>query len=284
MRRCFCGKSKQYPLCDGRHTEVGWSCTTKPIPRAQYVSISSNHYRSLAQKWSAQHNALVIEEEEEPHIISKELWVFCDGSDIDSILFHRKRVRAEHVVLVSISISHRLLFALGSFDSVIEIQDQPNRSLWSQLHNAKLQQPQTKRPQQIFLSHAVVDESKWIPALDELRTLGHSIFSCSDSITAGSNWYTEIIQALTACDWVLALVSKGFVRSTFCAFEIGMARAMNKPMLFISIDGSFPPSYAQDLHMETLARYCATHPWLTQEEALSEVILSFASSYTNESS
>ena len=280
MRRCFCGKSKQYPLCDGHHTQVGWSCTKKPIPRAQYGSISSNHYRSLAQKWSAQHNALVIEEEEEPQIFCQELWVFCDGSDIDAILFHRHRVRAQRVVLISISISHQLLFALGAFDSIIEIQDEPNHSLWSQLQNANLQPPQENSPQQIFLSHAVVDEAQWIPALDELRTLGHSIFSCSDSITAGSNWYNEIIRELLECDWILALVSQGFLRSTFCAFEIGMARTLNKPILLVSIDNSFPPSYAQDLHMETLSRYCATRPWLTSKEALSEIALTFASVYT----
>ena len=276
MRRCFCGKSKKYPLCDGQHTEVGWSCTTKPIPRAQYVSISSNHYRSLAQKWSAQHNGLVIEEEEEPQIFCQELWIFCDGSDIDSILFHRNRVHAQRVVLVSISLSHRLLFALGAFDSVIEIQD---GSIWPQLQNAELQSPEEKSLQRIFLSHAVVDEAQWIPAFDELRSLNHSIFSCSDSITSGSNWYTEIIHELTACDWILALVSEGFLRSTFCAFEIGMARTLNKPILLISIDDSFPPSYAQDLHMETLSRYCATRPWLTPQEALNEVVLTFASKY-----
>ena len=279
MRRCFCGKSKQYPLCDGRHTQVGWSCTTKSVPRAQYVTVSSLHYRSLAQKWSAQHNGLIIEEEDDFEIICQELWVFCDGSDIESILFHRNRVRAQHVVLVSISISHQLLFALGSFDSVIELQDKPKNSLWSQLQQANRETPQENRPQCIFLSHAVVDEAQWIPALDELRTLGHSIFSCSDSITAGSNWYTEIIRELTECDWVLCLVSKGFVRSTFCAFEVGMARTLNKPILLISIDDSFPPSYAQDLHMETLSRYCATRPWLTKKEALGEVVLTFASTH-----
>ncbi|MAA79557.1 MAG: hypothetical protein CL916_09880, partial [Deltaproteobacteria bacterium] len=272
-----------YPLCDGRHTQVGWSCTTKAIPRSQYVSVSSNHYRSLAQKWSAQHNALVMEEEEEPQIICQALWVFCDGSDIESILFHKKRVRAQQVILVSISISHQLLFALGSFDSVIEIQDESQKSLWVQLQNANLQSPQQRSPQRIFLSHAVVDEAQWIPALDEIRTsLGHSIFSCSDSITSGSNWYTEIIRELVECDWVLCLISKGFVRSTFCAFEVGMARALEKPMFLISIDDSFPPSYAQELHMETLSRYCATRPWLTQKEALSEAVLTFASTYSTE--
>ena len=259
---------------------MGWSCTTKPIPRAQYVSVSSNHYRSLAQKWSAQHNALVIEEEEEPQIICQELWVFCDGSDIESILFHRKRVRAQRVVLVSVSISHRLLFALGAFDSIIEIRDELNTSLWAQLQNASLQPPQKESPQHIFLSHAVVDEAQWLPALDELRqTLGHTLFSCSDSIISGSNWYSEIIRELTACDWILCLISEGFLRSTFCAFEVGMARTLKKPILLVSVDDSFPPSYAQDLHMETLSRYCATRPWLTQKEALNEVVLTFASTH-----
>lgn len=58
---------------------------------------------------------------------------------------------------------------------------------------------------------------------------------------------------------------------------MGMARSMHKPMLMISIDDTYPPSYVQDLHMETLSRYCANRPWLTRKEALIECILSFSS-------
>ena len=51
-----------------------------------------------------------------------------------------------------------------------------------------------------------------------------------------------------------------------------MARALNKPMLMVSVDDSLPPSYAQDVRIN-LSRYCATRPWLTPEEALMECIL-----------
>lgn len=117
----------------------------------------------------------------------EELWVFCDGSDIESIIFHRNRVRSDHTVLVSINISHQLLFALGTFDSVLDLQDIQSSSLWGQLHKKKSPPKKQKNPI-IFLSHAVADEAQWLPAFHELRhVLGHTIFSCSDSIVSGSN-------------------------------------------------------------------------------------------------
>ena len=277
MRRCICGQAESYPVCDGSHTGSDWSCKLRSRTQVKYASISSQHYRSLAQKWSFHNKAVVVEEEDDDKIICQQLWIFCDGSDAESILLNRARVVAQEVVLVAISVSDSLLFALGPFDSVVHITESEKGSLWVQLLQASIQKPTSGNRQNIFLSHAVVDEGHWIPALDGLRDqLGHRVFSCSDSIRSGSNWYEEITGHLHRSDWVLCLISQGFLRSTFCAFEVGMARALNKPMLMISIDDSLPPSYAQDVQMEMLSRYCATRPWLTPEEALMECILRFA--------
>jgi hypothetical protein len=183
---------------------------------------------------------------------------------------------------VSISISHRLLSALGVFHSVVEISDEKDGSLWRQLIHASEEIPKEKSQQKIFLSHSIDDEGHWIPVLHELRTLlEHEVFSCSDSILSGSNWYKKIVVSLTQCDWVLFLISKNSLVSNFCAFEIGMARALRKPILLVSIDDSQPPSYAQDIQMEMLSRYCGTKPWLTLEEGLVDCILSFASIQSN---
>ena len=55
-----------------------------------------------------------------------------------------------------------------------------------------------------------------------------------------------------------------------------MARALQKRVIMISIDGSLPPSYAQDVQMEMISRYRSTRPWLTPEEALVECVLQCA--------
>ena len=278
MRRCICGEAKSYPVCDGSHVGKNWSCKRESTSQVAYASISSMHYRSLAQKWAHHHKGIVVEEQDEDTIFCQQLWIFCDGSDADSIVLHRNRVVAQKVTLVAISISYELLFALGPFDSILHIGEDKKGSLWLQLQQAENQDPKSTTPQNIFLSHAVVDEGRWIPVLDEFRhQLGHKVFSCSDSILSGSNWYEEIIGHLRDCDWVLCLISEGFRKSTFCAFEVGMARALQKPILMMSIDGVPPPSYAQDVQMEVLERYCATHPWLTLEEGLVECMLRFAS-------
>ena len=68
-------------------------------------------------------------------------------------------------------------------------------------------------------------------------------------------------------------LSEAFFRSTFCGFEVGMARALNKNIRMVSIDGAIPPSYAQDIQMLSVPRYMNTHAWLDFEEALLECML-----------
>ena len=58
----------------------------------------------------------------------------------------------------------------------------------------------------------------------------------------------EIVGALTARDLFVVLLSEASLASPFCAFEIGYASALGKPLHLISLDGSLPPVFVQHLH------------------------------------
>ena len=51
-RRCVCGRSTSFPICDGSHTEKGWSCVPEKVQARDTVILSASHYLSLAEKWS----------------------------------------------------------------------------------------------------------------------------------------------------------------------------------------------------------------------------------------
>ena len=271
-KRCICGHAQSFPLCDGSHQSNGWSCAQQMIQHQKHVVISSYHYQSLAQKWAYHLNGKMLESADRT-LHCDRLWIFCDGSDIDQLILQQKVIRAKQVSLVAINSDPSFLYRLGTIDDLKIINDDLKIPLWTQLQ-VETQKAQKEEQRSIFLSHAVADEATLLTMLTMLRNqLGHHVFSCSDSIAAGGNWYMEISEALNHSDYVLCVLSESFSRSTFCGFEVGMARALKKNIRLVSIDDTLPPSYAQDIQMLSVPRYMRTHTWLTFEEALLECML-----------
>ena len=115
-------------------------------------------------------------------------------------------------------------------------------------------QPVVVEHKRIFISHAVSDEAIILPVLEQLEGLYDLQFFICSKIPSQSNWYSEIEQHLRDCDTVWTFLSTDFSQSTFCAFEIGMTRALKKTMMLFSLDGSTPPAYLQHLQMHSLPR------------------------------
>jgi hypothetical protein len=59
----------------------------------------------------------------------------------------------------------------------------------------------------------------------------------------------------------------------YCAFEVGVAMALKKPIRIISLDGSSPPSFLQDVQAFDLQRLLIRKPWLTPVDGLLEAFL-----------
>ena len=282
MKRCFCGTSKRFPLCDNSHQGM-WSCVNNRKARVRDAVLVCEHYLSLGQKWAAHHKMYLLEDQLED-VICERLWILCDGSDIERLLQQRKQIVAQSVSVIGIDIAPQYLSIFGQIDDAQPLQDAGPGSLWVQLNQIFARRDLASplpRYQSLFLSHAVADERRLEPAIRYFRTyLGFSVFSCSDSIPNGDNWYVRIVEALRSADVVLCMLSKDVIHSTFCAFEMGMARALHKPISMVSLDESLPPAYMQEIQMLSLARHHRTRPWLSAEDVLIEgMLLSLSHSF-----
>lgn len=125
-----------------------------------------------------------------------------------------------------------------------------------------------------FISHAVKDEALIMPVMDYLRTYFQAdLFLCADSIPPGTDWQGTIIAALQNQSCFVALLSQATLASHFCSFEIGMAYALKKPIILISLDQSRPPVFVQHLQSIDLIRLVRQKPWLDEQDVLLDALL-----------
>ena len=73
---------------------------------------------------------------------------------------------------------------------------------------------------------------------------------------------------LRQADTVWAFCSISFAKSTFCAFEIGLARGLDKSIELISIDRSKPPAHLQHQNMDSAVRTQEQMPWLSLSQTV----------------
>ena len=100
-RRCVCGRSRRFPVCDGSHTEKGWSCAPAQVKTKDTVILSVSHYLSLAEKWSYRLGAIHSSRVNEM-LRCNDLWIICDGTDFERLLVEKERILAARIHLVAI--------------------------------------------------------------------------------------------------------------------------------------------------------------------------------------
>ena len=119
-----------------------------------------------------------------------------------------------------------------------------------------------------------------MPCIHTLRThYNLDLFVCADSIILGDNWYSLIEQNLRESDFMIAICSQSFSQSTFCGFEIGMARALKHKIYPILLDHSPPPAYVQHLNAVSVSRLMSTYPWFSRQDALLQAFFSCLQTY-----
>ena len=230
-RRCVCGRSRRFPVCDGSHTEKGWSCAPAQVKTKDTVILSVSHYLSLAEKWSYRLGAIHSSRVNEM-LRCNDLWIVCDGTDFERLLVEKERILAARIHLVAIGCDPIFLQQLGPFYSTHLLRDEGIGSLWAQLLALEPHKTNTSVAAipRIFLSHAVADDHILLPVVNYMRRYFKAdIFVCSDSIRQGSNWYETIEKAIRDSEILFFAISQSFLRSSFCAFEVGVARAKKAP-------------------------------------------------------
>lgn len=274
-KRCVCGRSATLPLCDGTHRSEGWSCATEVSP-APYAVLSSESLRSLGERLAHRLESTVVSPSVGP-IEAKQLVVLFDGTDAAALRESLEYVRAEVRMVICVSVSAEVAFwALGIADirRVEEGELGLFRGVESAVMGARACHEVFGPVPKVFLSHAVADEGILVDVVRSLRLdFGLEVFSCGDSIDAGTRWQPEIERHIRACDRFVLICSKSSRTSVYCAFEVGLASALDKPIRLVSIDGQSPFLPVAQMQCVDVPRQMTRKPWLTRSEAILEAIL-----------
>ena len=276
-KRCICGQSQVFPLCDESHNTANWTCSQSSSSHYETLIIGSNSLRSLVE-YLVHHHNYVNGHQLTSSLTCDELIIIYDGSSLNQLLALLNRYPHQRRRVLSIGCPPPFTFNSNHIKvGLYTITSDESRSL-KDLHTilrSFLTLPLTYvssshlPAQRIFVSHAVQDEELIIPVIDLLRVhYGLTFFLCADSIPIGSTWYEDIEFNLIQSDLVLVLCSSSFNQSTFCGFEMGMARALKRPIYPILLDDSGPPSYIQHLNAIDLKRIKIASPWLSNSDAL----------------
>lgn len=262
-------------MCDESHSEFGWKCAQSTGPIARIGLLSSNSLYNLASRLSHEFDIPLVDELQNSRI--KRLMVLSEGSDYRKILPVIEDLDYQSLEFVFFNDYAEVPNNFqGATQSCFDLD---SLSLWDDLKqlvlsSGKSRKSSHKRAKKVFLSHAVQDEVIILKTVEYLRSyLGMEVFVCADSIEYGKNWHSEIEGKLRESELLLFLVSQSSVQSTFCAYEIGYAQALDIPVRLVSLDGSKPPSYLQSVHMADCTRVLTQKPWLDFQAVLLEEIL-----------
>ena len=259
----------RYPLCDGSHTEQSW-CGQTPAKQITRLVIASPALSSLAEWWAAVIDGNTITQTTENIRKSiEEIWVLSDGIQLPLLKLLIEQIPHQSERWVHID-RHPVFPKDWMCLRKQSHYHLPANFELNILDPYKLEpiQPTLVSGRRVFISHAVSDEAVILPILGQLEGLFEIQFFICSKIPSQANWYSEIEQHLRDCDVVWTFLSADFSQSTFCAFEIGMTRALKKNMILFSIDGSTPPTYIQHLQMHSLPRVQSHYPWLSKTEIL----------------
>ncbi len=278
-RRCICGKSRRFPLCDGHHASEGWSCAAGSPRAHERVFAAAPHDHNLAERLAHARGGAALHRLRGP-VHTEELILLTDGAELGPLRQAAARVVAPVRRALLLGVDPALVQPALPDTVLVAVPEPPHPALlWSTVAAALDRPPPAAAPvpassaPRLFLSHATADEPQLERAVAALRRLGLGVFLCADSIPGGARWWDRILAALRATDRFVLVLSAAAARSTWCAFETGTAMAIEKPVQIISLDGTPPPSYAAHLQAQDLRRHRALRPWLDPDDALIGALL-----------
>ena len=275
-KRCICGQSAQFPLCDHSHASHEWACHQNPEHAAD-AFICSPSLLNLASRLAHRFSGISLHDYPS-YLRVERLVIVTDGHGLALIKTLMERVHASHVHVLCIGVDPSTLSSAFVGAKLSALKPHPDGQIWAQVEEAILNPNGTMldgAQPSVFLSHAVKDEPYLQPVIETLRThLGVDIFVCADSIPSGSRWQSELVEQLRRRDLFIFVNSAESQTSVFCAFETGMAAALDKPMRIICLHSTPIPTHLQHIQGLDIDRLRARKPWLTDTTALFEAFLS----------
>ena len=279
-KRCVCGQSKTYPLCDGNHEAEGWVCSAIQDEANALAFVADPHLRNLADRLAHRFGGVSLHASTGP-VRAHRLVILTAGLGVDYIRAARARVQADENLVIGIGVSEGLVNWAFPESQSVAVSSEPAPALWPTVVDAIEGVSSTltshARPS-VFLSHSVADENAIFPPISALRDYyGLPVFVCADSIKPGSRWQDEIRTRLEACDLLLLINSQSVAQSTYCAYEVGMANGLGKPVRVVNLDESALPTYLAHIQAVSVPRLMERKPWLNLEDAILDALLTAVS-------
>lgn len=270
-RRCVCGRSERFPLCDGSHRGQ-WSCST-PAPEVEVAVIAAHHLSMVGERLAHELGGVAMQTVRHPTRAVRAV-VLSDGTELDRLLQSVARVDAQERIAIVVDGAAALVGRALPDWSVRLARSDDASGLWGAVWEAMSAMPvEVPILRSAFVSHAVADEPQLQPVLDGVRRAGAELFLCADSIELGTDWRARIEHALASSERFVFVVSEHSVRSTYCAFEAGFALARGRTPRLISLDGTLPPAFLAHLQAADIPRMVHRQPWLTPSEALMQALV-----------
>jgi hypothetical protein len=279
-KRCICGRSKEYPLCDGSHRSsdssgVAWQCEPSHVDSSAqgFAAGAANH--NLAERLAFERGGIAAHLGP-PDLRVERLVVLLEGGELDEVLPTIARVRPKECVVWALTEAGASAAAAISGALVVRVDD-PGISLWTALGRAERDSCAAVPPRPldaVFLSHAVADEPSLHAPLERLRrAYGVDVFQCGDSIAPGAEWEATIFEELSSRPCFVLALSRASAASSYCAFEVGAARALRKRIVVVALDETSPPAFVQHLQALSIERRMRARPWLDRTTALTEALV-----------
>jgi hypothetical protein len=272
LKQCICGRSSRFPICDGSHVSEAWTCVPDGDDLADIVFLASPHLRNLADRLAHRFCGISAHASDSA-LRTHKLVILTNGVGTLGMNKRRSEITAHSTLVVGIGLESAALQWAFSDAEYRSVAAEPTLNLWSRvLATLTTEEAPSRLVEQrprIFISHGVKDEPIIYPILTILREqYGLELFVCADSIDAGSSWQQEITSHLRRCDVFLVIASHTVAQSLFCAFEAGMAVALDKPIRIVKLDDSKLPLHLQDRQSVDVRRLMQRKPWLTQADAV----------------
>ena len=277
-KRCVCGQSAQFPICDGSHKSEGWRCIPSSVELVRDAFVASPHLSNLADRLAHRFGGVSLHQASKP-LRACRLFIVTDGIQLDSVLAHMDRIHTDELHVIGIGIEQEVLSWSFTDAHFHVVPAHPFSTLWTHVQDAvehgESQPMITANRPRVFLSHAVTDEARIFPTLNILREqYGITPFICADSIAPGADWQATIEANLRDTDLLIVLASERVTQSVYCAYEVGLAKGLGKEIRIVNLDGSQLPPYLTQKQAIDVPRLLTRKPWLTESDALLHAILS----------
>jgi len=255
-------------------------CTAAQDDVNALAFVADPHLRNLADRLAHRFGGVSLHASTGT-VRAHRLVVLTAGLGVDYIRAARTRVETNDSLVIGVGIPEGLVNWALPESNYVNVPSEPATALWPTVVAAVEGVSSTLTSQtrpSIFLSHSVADENLIFPPISTLRDhYGLTIFVCADSIKPGSRWQDEIRTKLEASDLFLLINSRSVAKSTYCAYEVGMANGLGKPVRMINLDESAPPDYLAHIQSVSVPRLLERKPWLNTGDAILEGLLTAVS-------